>query len=62
MPDLVLTAVSEGDAHAEWPLHAGKVARGGAATAYACRGYACDAPTADPSQLAEQVRALAPAR
>ena len=60
VPDLVLTAVSEGDAHAQWPLHAGKVARGGAATAYACRGYACDAPTADPSRLAEQVRALAP--
>ena len=60
VPDLVLTAVSEGDAHATWPLHAGKVARGGAAMAYACRGYACDAPTADPSRLAEQVRALAP--
>jgi len=60
VPDLVLTAVSEGDAHAEWPLHAGKDARGGASTAYACRGYACDAPTDDPSRLAEQVRALAP--
>jgi uncharacterized protein YyaL (SSP411 family) len=62
VPDLVLTAVSDGDAHAGWPLHAGKVARASAATGYACRGYTCDEPTADPSRLAEQVRALANAR
>ena len=43
-----------------WPLYAGKLARGGAATAYACRGYACDEPTSDPARLAEQVGALAP--
>ena len=61
VPDLVLTAVSPGDLHVAWPLHAGKVAREGAATAYACRGYACDEPTTDPVRLAEQVQALAPA-
>jgi uncharacterized protein YyaL (SSP411 family) len=59
-PDLVLTGVADGDAHAEWPLYAGKVGGDGSPTAYACRGYACDEPTGDPSRLAEQVRALAP--
>ena len=58
VPDLVLTSVAPGDAHAAWPLYAGKAARDGAATAYACRGYACDAPTSDPARLAEQVAAL----
>jgi len=58
VPDLVLTSVAPSDPHAGWPLFAEKVARGGVATAYACRGYACDAPTPDPSQLADQVRAL----
>ena len=61
VPDLVVTAVSPGDPHAEWPLHAGKVARAGVATAYACREYACEEPTDDPSRLVEQVKALAPA-
>jgi hypothetical protein len=63
-PDLVLTSVAPGDAHADWALYASKVAREGRATAYACRGYACDEPTTDPERLAEQVSALAssPAR
>jgi uncharacterized protein YyaL (SSP411 family) len=60
VPDLVLTAVTDGDEHESWPLHAGKVARDGLATAYACRGYACDEPTHDPARLAEQVLGLAP--
>ena len=58
LPDLVLTGVAEGDPHATWPLYAGKSARDGRPTAYACRGYACDEPTRDPSRLAEQVRGL----
>jgi uncharacterized protein len=64
VPDLVLSSMGPGDAHAEWPLYAGKTAREGRATAYACRGYACDEPTTDPERLAEQVAALAnsPAR
>jgi len=64
VPDLVLTAVAPDDAHAEWPLYARKVAREGRATAYACRGYACDEPTSDPERLGEQVAELAspPAR
>ena len=55
VPDLVLTAVADGDAHARWPLYEGKSARDGQATAYACRGYACDEPTSDPAWLGEQV-------
>jgi len=55
VPDLVLTSVAPTDSHASWPLHEGKVARGGRATAYACRGYACDAPTHDPVELGAQV-------
>jgi uncharacterized protein YyaL (SSP411 family) len=60
VPDLVLTALDDGEAHAGWPLYAGKAARDGRPTAYACRGYACDEPTSDPKRLSEQVRALAP--
>ena len=55
---LVLTSVATGDPHAAWPLYQGKIARGASATAYACRGYACDEPTTDPRHLAEQVTAL----
>ena len=58
VPDLVLTAVAEGDPHAAWPLFDGKGARNGRSTAYACRGYACDEPTTEPDRLAEQVRGL----
>ena len=58
VPDLVIATVAAEDPHAEWPLFAGKAARDGRATAYACRGYACDAPTDDPARLAEQVRGL----
>jgi uncharacterized protein YyaL (SSP411 family) len=57
-PDLVIGVVAPGAPHARWPLFAGKVARDGVATAYVCRGYACDAPTADPQQAAGQVRGI----
>jgi hypothetical protein len=58
VPNLVLTSVTRGERHAGWALYEGKVVRGGTATAYACRGYACDEPTADPARLAEQVDGL----
>jgi uncharacterized protein len=58
VPDLILTSVAAGEAHAGWPLYEGKVARGGTTTAYACRGYACDEPTTDAARLAQQVEAL----
>jgi uncharacterized protein YyaL (SSP411 family) len=58
VPDLVITTVRSADPHAGWPLYEGKGARDGRATAYACRGHACDEPTADPARLADQVRGL----
>jgi uncharacterized protein len=57
-PDLVLVAAVPGGSSA-WPLLAGKEPRGGRATAYVCRGYACDAPTSDPAGVARQVAGLA---
>ena len=62
VPDLVLTGVAHGDPHVDWPLYVGKTDRDRSPTAYACRGYACDEPTAEPARLAEQVRALGEAR
>ena len=62
VPDLVLATVGAEDPHAGWPLFAGKLARNGAATAYACRGYACDEPTTDAGRLTEQVSDLAAPR
>ncbi len=59
VPDLVLSSVAAGDPHADWPLHAGKVARHADATGYACRGYTCDEPTSDPDRLAAQAGSLA---
>jgi uncharacterized protein YyaL (SSP411 family) len=58
VPDLVIGVVTPEAPHAGWPLFADKVARGDVATAYVCRGYACDAPTSDPSEATAQVMAL----
>jgi uncharacterized protein YyaL (SSP411 family) len=57
-PDLVLASVAPGDPHVAWPLFVLKSPDAGA-TAYACRGYACDEPTTDPVRLTEQVEAIA---
>ena len=62
VPDLVLTSVAPGDPQASWPLYVRKEPREGRATAFACRGYACDEPTHDAGRLAEQVVALSPAQ
>jgi uncharacterized protein YyaL (SSP411 family) len=61
VPDLVLAGVAPGDPHVTWPLFEGKEPRGDTPTAYACRGYACDAPTSDPESLRAQVERLSPA-
>jgi uncharacterized protein YyaL (SSP411 family) len=58
-PDLVIGVVAPGAAYAEWPLFLDKTPRGGVATAYVCRGYACERPTTDPKEAAAQVRVLA---
>ncbi|MCC6618727.1 MAG: thioredoxin domain-containing protein [Chloroflexi bacterium] len=59
VPDLVLTGVGPADPQAAWPLYEGKGARHGSPTAYACRGYACDAPTAVAVELRGHVSKLA---
>ena len=50
LPDLVIAARSPDGDMDGWPLFEGKVARDGLATAYVCRGYACEAPTTDPKR------------
>ncbi|HET8586988.1 MAG TPA: thioredoxin domain-containing protein, partial [Candidatus Limnocylindria bacterium] len=58
-PDLVIAATSPGSSTSSWPIFADKLPRDGTATAYVCRGYACEAPTSDPSVAVEQVERLA---
>jgi uncharacterized protein len=62
-PDLVVvstpTAGDTWDTPDEWPVLAGKRPRGGRATAYVCRGYACEAPTNDPATVRAQVAQFA---
>jgi uncharacterized protein YyaL (SSP411 family) len=58
-PDIVITATAPGGPLGERPLYVGKEARDGRPTAYVCRGFACDAPTADPSTVTAQVTGLA---
>ncbi len=60
-PDLVVAsmiAAADATPIAGWPLFADKVLRDGRATAYVCRGYACEAPTTDAAAVEAQVRAL----
>jgi hypothetical protein len=56
-PDLVIAPL--GEAAAGWALFEDKAARDGQATAYVCRGYACDRPTRDPQEARDQVARLA---
>jgi uncharacterized protein YyaL (SSP411 family) len=58
-PDLVIAPLPAAAGISAWPLFEGKTMRTGAATAYVCRGYACDEPTADPDLVRAQVAALA---
>ena len=59
-PDLVIAPFAARDESvAGWPLFEGKTARDGLATAYVCRGYACDEPTHDPERVVAQVGSLA---
>jgi uncharacterized protein YyaL (SSP411 family) len=58
-PDLVIAPRPPDDGVAGWPLFEGKTARDGLATAYVCRGYACEEPTQDPERVVAQVASLA---
>jgi uncharacterized protein YyaL (SSP411 family) len=59
-PGLVTVAGDPSDPHdaaiAEVPLLRERPLVSGAATAYVCRGFACERPTTDPQRLAEQLR------
>jgi uncharacterized protein YyaL (SSP411 family) len=57
-PDLVIAPLTPDDGIADWPLFEGKTARDGEATAYLCRGYACEEPTHDPVRVLAQVEDL----
>jgi uncharacterized protein YyaL (SSP411 family) len=59
-PDLVIAPLAE--PVEGWPLFEGKEAPDGEATAYVCRGYACDRPTGDPGEAREGVARLAISR
>ena len=59
LPNRIIELAQPGERVDGLPLLAGKTAIGGAATAYVCRGTACQAPTTEPEALA---RALAPSR
>jgi uncharacterized protein YyaL (SSP411 family) len=58
-PDLVIAPLPTDNGVALWALFDGKAARDGVATAYVCRGYACDEPTQDPDRVRAQVAGLA---
>jgi uncharacterized protein YyaL (SSP411 family) len=57
-PDLVIAQLSSHDDTAGWPLFEGKTARDDIATAFVCRGYACEEPTQDPDRVRVQVAGL----
>jgi len=58
LPGLVLAAGVPGDA-GESALLRGRSMIGGRATAYVCRGYACDVPVTETAALAEQLERAA---
>ncbi len=57
-PDLVIAPLTPDAAIGARPLFEGKTARDGQATAYVCRGYACEEPTEDPALVLTQVAGL----
>lgn len=61
-PDLVIAPRDPSAGMGGFPLFEGKEARAGVATAYVCRGYACEEPTTDPERAAAQVAGLATPR
>ncbi len=58
LPNLVVASVADGDSTATWAIFEGKRPIEGRATAYVCRGYACEAPTEDPVVAVAQARSL----
>jgi uncharacterized protein YyaL (SSP411 family) len=61
-PDLVLAGCVPSATPASWSLFEGKTQTAAGATAYVCRGYACEEPTSDVAVVGRQVAALASRR
>jgi uncharacterized protein YyaL (SSP411 family) len=61
VPSLVLAGGSPDEA-TDVPLLSGREMRNGAATAYVCRQFTCDAPVTDPAALRAQLEGAAQAR
>jgi len=57
-PDLVIAWRTADVQLGDWPLFADKEPRGGVASAYVCRGYACEAPTSEPTTVRRQIGEL----
>lgn len=57
VPNKVVVHASEMEPESRMPLLTGKTRRGGAATAYVCTGYNCQAPVTKPEDLAKQLDA-----
>jgi uncharacterized protein YyaL (SSP411 family) len=57
-PNLVIAALPSGSSAVSLAIFAGKSMRDGRATAYVCRGYACEEPTPDAARAEKQVRDL----
>jgi uncharacterized protein len=57
-PDLLVATLPLDSHLAGWSLFEGKAPVHGVPTAYVCRGYACEAPTDDPTTVERQVGAL----
>ena len=57
-PNLVLASVAVGDETTGWQVFEGKQPRDGIATAFVCRGYACEAPTTEVAVAVAQVEGL----
>ena len=55
LPNKVVAAAPPDGAPTDLPLLADRPARGGVATAYVCRNYACQAPVTGPEELAAQL-------
>jgi uncharacterized protein YyaL (SSP411 family) len=52
LPQRVVARASTGADIALMPLLAGRASAAGAAKAYVCREFTCEAPVADPAELA----------
>ena len=58
LPNRLLAVATPGRSRRSLPLLSDRIAIGGEVTAYLCEGFACQAPTTDPAELARQLEAF----